>query len=151
MRLWTLHPQYLDSRGLVALWREALLAQKVLAGGTRGYRHHPQLHRFRAHPRPDAAIAAYLRGVAQEASARGYRFDTSKIGDVHETVTLEAPEGQLAFEWAHLMDKLRQRAPEVAARHAEVEAPRAHPLFRVVAGPVAAWERGATAARKDDT
>ncbi|WP_338140756.1 pyrimidine dimer DNA glycosylase/endonuclease V [Candidatus Nitrotoga sp. 1052] len=27
MRLWTLHPCYLDSRGLVALWREALLAQ----------------------------------------------------------------------------------------------------------------------------
>ena len=41
MRLWTLHPQYLDPRGLVALWREALLAQKVLLGRTRGYRAHP--------------------------------------------------------------------------------------------------------------
>jgi hypothetical protein len=36
MRLWTLHPKYLDARGLVALWREALLAQKVLRGATRG-------------------------------------------------------------------------------------------------------------------
>ncbi|HEU5178767.1 MAG TPA: pyrimidine dimer DNA glycosylase/endonuclease V, partial [Burkholderiales bacterium] len=32
MRLWSLHPKYLDARGLVALWREALLAQAVLRG-----------------------------------------------------------------------------------------------------------------------
>jgi len=30
MRLWTIHPKYLDRQGLLALWREALLAQKVL-------------------------------------------------------------------------------------------------------------------------
>ncbi len=34
MRLWTLHPKYLDPRGLVALWREALFAQAVLRGWT---------------------------------------------------------------------------------------------------------------------
>ena len=71
MRLWTLHPQYLDSKGLVAAWREALLAQKVLAGGTKGYRHHPQLHRFQSHPEPRAAIAAFLRAIADEAVHRG--------------------------------------------------------------------------------
>lgn len=43
MRLWSLHPQYLDAKGLVALWREGLLAQAVLAGQTRGYKRHPQL------------------------------------------------------------------------------------------------------------
>ncbi|HKX52383.1 MAG TPA: pyrimidine dimer DNA glycosylase/endonuclease V [Nitrosospira sp.] len=37
MRLWTLHPRYLDTKGLVAAWREALLAQKVLSGLTSGY------------------------------------------------------------------------------------------------------------------
>ncbi|MDI6747818.1 MAG: pyrimidine dimer DNA glycosylase/endonuclease V [Rhodocyclaceae bacterium] len=41
MRLWTLHPRYLDARGLVALWREARLAQAVLGGKTRGYTHTP--------------------------------------------------------------------------------------------------------------
>ena len=80
MRLWTLHPRYLDPRGLVALWREALLAQQVLLGRTRGYRAHPQLTRFRARPDPAAAIAAYLEGVLAEAAARGYRFDAAKIG-----------------------------------------------------------------------
>ena len=38
MRLWSLRPKYLDSQGLVALWREGLLAQAVLRGKTRGYR-----------------------------------------------------------------------------------------------------------------
>jgi hypothetical protein len=32
MRLWSLHPEYLDANGLVALWREALLAQAFLQG-----------------------------------------------------------------------------------------------------------------------
>jgi hypothetical protein len=142
MRLWTLHPRYLDSRGLVALWREALLAQKVLEGGTRGYRSHPQLHRFLAHPAPPAAIAAYLRGVVAEASRRRYRFDASKIGPAPDGVLLEATTGQLAFEWEHLLAKLRVRAPGVAVEHAAVEMPLAHPIFRVAPGPVADWERG---------
>ena len=63
MRIWSLHPQYLDARGLVALWREALLAQSVLRGATRGYRQHPQLVRFRRRPSPTGAIAEYLRAV----------------------------------------------------------------------------------------
>ena len=48
MRIWSLHPQYLDRQGLTAAWREGLLAQKVLTGTTKGYRNHPQLRRFRA-------------------------------------------------------------------------------------------------------
>ena len=64
MRLWTLHPKYLDAQGLVALWREGLLARAVLRGMTKGYRHHPQLQRFRAHASPRAAINLYLEGVA---------------------------------------------------------------------------------------
>ena len=70
MRLWSLHPEYLDARGLVALWREALLARKVLSGGTRGYRSHPQLERFNALPDPVAAIDCYLRHIFEEAHLR---------------------------------------------------------------------------------
>jgi len=80
MRLWTLHPKYLDARGLVALWREALLAQKVLRGATRGYRHHPQLRRFSGLANPPAALASYLAAVHEEAVQRGYKFDAAKIG-----------------------------------------------------------------------
>lgn len=38
MRLWVSHPKYLDCKGLVALWRESLLARKVLKGKTKGWR-----------------------------------------------------------------------------------------------------------------
>jgi hypothetical protein len=72
MRLWTIHPRYLDSQGLVALWRESLLARGALRGKTRGYRHHPQLARFLAHPSPRYAIKAYLAAIHTEATARGY-------------------------------------------------------------------------------
>src|SRR5665213_874155 len=64
MRLWTLHPRYLDAQGLVAAWREALLAQKVLEGATRGYTRHPQLIRFQSHPKPLEAIKSRRKGSA---------------------------------------------------------------------------------------
>lgn len=93
MRLWTLHPQYLDAKGLTAAWREALLAQKVLSGSTIGYRHHPQLIRFRSHPQPLQAVAAFLTGLANEAERRNYRFDTTKILYAETVDTIEETDG----------------------------------------------------------
>ncbi|MFP3165813.1 MAG: pyrimidine dimer DNA glycosylase/endonuclease V, partial [Nitrososphaeria archaeon] len=34
MRLWSLHPSFLDKQGILGVWREGLLAQKVLIGKT---------------------------------------------------------------------------------------------------------------------
>jgi len=139
--LWTLHPRLLDTRGLVALWREALLAQKVLAGETRGYRHHPQLARFRALDDPLAGIASYLAEVQAEGARRGFRFAADKIAPMRLAGQIEASSGQLAYEFQHLLGKLAQRD---LARYQELfplAAPPAHPLFRVVAGGVADWER----------
>ena len=141
MRLWSLHPQYLDAKGLVALWREALLAQAVLGGKTAGYRHHPQLHRFRAQPSPVCAIAAYLRAVHAEAATRGYRFDGSRIAPGRTAPRIAVTRGQLDFEWHHLMAKLEARAPERWQTMSASDAVVPHPLFRVVPGEVADWER----------
>ena len=141
MRLWTLHPKYLDAKGLVALWREALLAQKVLQGKTRGYRHHPQLIRFREHAQPVAAIASYLKGVHEEASRRGYTFDGEKISRSRKRIRLKETDGQLLFEWKHLRRKLRQRAPEVLATYKNIRQPEPHPLFRISKGKVCEWEK----------
>ena len=140
MRIWTLHPKYLDTRGLVALWREALLAQAVLTGKTRGYIHHPQLIRFRAAPSPEAAIASYLRGVLGEATRRGYRFDATKIIPAQPAEVMKATRGQIDFEWSHLNEKLRARAPSWLAGMQSITRPVAHPLFRIVPGPAAEWE-----------
>jgi hypothetical protein len=141
MRLWTLHPQYLDARGLVALWREALLAQKVLSGATKGYRHHPQLARFRASADQPAAIASYLGGVIEEARRRGYAFDASKIPQARLGELIDVTQGQLLYEWRHLKRKLRQRDPVRYKACRSVKAPSPHPLFRIVAGGIQNWER----------
>jgi hypothetical protein len=140
MRLWTLHPKYLDRVGLVALWREALLAQAVLLGQTRGYRYHPQLIRFRQSPAPEAAISAYLDGVFKESQARGYSFDGSKIADAGVTERIPVSEGQLDYEWSHLKGKLSRRDPSWLATIQSVARPDPHPLFMIVPGPIAVWE-----------
>jgi len=141
MRLWTLHPKYLDPQGLVALWREALLAQAVLSGATKGYRHHPQLERFRQHIEPLGAIAAYLRPVADEARQRGYAFDQSKIRCMPTAATIAATSGQLMHEWHHLLCKLKRRSPQWHAKTGTVSLPEPHPLFHVVTGTVEPWEK----------
>lgn len=147
MRLWSIHPRYLDAQGLVAVWREALLAQAVLRGRTRGYRHHPQLARFRAHPEPCAAIAAYLRGVHDEASRRGYAFDARKIGHDGPVAPIAVTRGQLELEWRLLLCKLAERSPEFHRRWRALRRPACHPLLRCCAGPMAPWERARRASR----
>jgi hypothetical protein len=141
MRLWTVHPSYLDARGLVAVWREGLLAQKVLAGKTHGYRHHPQLARFQSQAKPLHAIAAFLRGIAKEARRRGYHFDAAKIGPSRPVRRIVETDGQLLYEWGHLRSKLRVRAPLLHRRFRKTSRPEPHPLFRIVPGPIRDWEK----------
>ena len=141
MRLWTIHPRYLDAQGLVALWREALLARAVLRGRTRGYRHHPQLARFRAHPLPRYAINAYLAAIHAEATSRGYSFDARKIGPVRSIRTMPATTAQISHEWLHFMRKVAVRNPRLHRQWRAVRVPRCHPLFKPVKGPVEYWER----------
>ena len=140
MRLWTLHPKYLDSKGLVALWRESLLAQAVLKGQTRGYTNHPQLVRFRETPSPVCAIASYLHVVHDEATQRGYKFDATKITLNKRANLMVCTRGQLNYEWEHLKDKLLVRAPSWLVSFEVMCYPDPHPLFRVVSGTVAEWE-----------
>jgi hypothetical protein len=141
MRLWTIHPKYLDAQGLVALWREALLAREVLRGRTVGYRRHPQLQRFRQCASPRSAINRYLMLVYMEATSRGYDFDRSKLGRVACEQRIIATKGQLRYEWRWLLGKLRLRSQSVYRSHLAIAIPAAHPLFRVVEGPIAEWER----------
>ncbi len=141
MRLWSLHPRYLDPQGLVALWREALLARAVLGGKTRGYRSHPQLERFRTHATPRSAISSYLQGVHAEAEARGYSFDRSKIGPGRVEVPVFVTSDQVRHEWHHLLKKLQARNPALHRQWCDVITPDCHPLFRPRPGPVESWER----------
>lgn len=141
MRLWSLHPEYLDAKGLVALWREGLLAKKVLEGGTRGYRHHPQLRRFRNSGKERTYIKAYLHAVCDAAEERGYNFDRSKLGRRPGPVPPQPVNSeQMDYEWKHLLKKLRSRAPDKFRELKSVRYPRAHPIFKKRKGPVEDWE-----------
>ncbi len=141
MRLWTVHPQYFDAKGLVAAWREALLAQKVLAGLTRGYRYHPQLIRFRSHPQPLQAVAAFLTSLADEAERREYHFDRNKTSQPAIVDKIEETDGQLLFEWTHLQEKLEKRSPILHRNLSNIIQPEPHPLFHIVSGRIRDWEK----------
>lgn len=140
MRLWSIHPKYLDRQGLTACWREALLAQAVIAGRTKGYTRHPQLERFQACPDPLEAVGTFLAGVQEEATRRGYRFDASRI-DRPGSARIRVTAGQVAYEREHLLNKLRQRTPDLVATLEADAIAEVHPMFDVIPGDIASWER----------
>lgn len=144
MRLWSLHPHYLDRQGLLAGWREGLLAQAVLLGRTKGYTNHPQLFRFRENNDPAGALGAYLKEIADEAHNRNYRFDQEKIERIDHRFTTDVTEGQLEFERQHLLKKILVRNPLETERIASLSAGpiTPHPIFRTVHGHIEHWERG---------
>lgn len=143
MRLWSFHPKYLDRQGLLGLWREALLAQKVLRGLTRGYISHPQVVRFRSTSAPLRHISNYLWVVAREGKERGYNFDVEKIGNppLIGLPKIVIPEGQLAYEWELLLYKLRKRNPAAHVCNLHVGSPKPHPIMCVVPGEIETWEK----------
>jgi len=141
MRLWSIHPGYLDAKGLVALWRESLLAQKVLQGLTKGYTNHPQLKRFKKTANPLDTIAAYLFGVIAEADKREYAFDRSKICKKYVEAIVPVTNEQVSYEFEHLLAKLKNRNPEQYQKLKQLKEIKVHPLFKKVNGPVESWEK----------
>lgn len=141
MRLWSIHPKYLDAKGLVALWREALLAQAVLLDQTKGYKNHPQLDRFKRAHDSISAIGSYLEEVWLEANRRGYKFDRSKIVKQKGRSKLSVTKGQLQFECEHLRSKLMVRDKIKLRELRHVKCPESHPMFRQKAGSIEGWER----------
>lgn len=141
MRLWTLHPKYLDVKGLTGLWREGLLARAVLGGATKGYTNHPQLARFKTHPEPLAAIDVYLQAVLADSRRRGYHFDASKIDEHVHASQIQETNGQLEYEWAHLLKKLEGRDRELWQKLQSLPTAVPHPLFAIIDGAIQPWEK----------
>ena len=140
MRLWSLYPQYLDTKGLTACWREGLLARKVLLGQTKGYRNHPQLIRFRTTADPIAAIDVFLSAILAEAQSRGYNFDGSKINLNAKSEQIAITSGQIEYELEHLKKKLAIRDNQLHAKVATIKKISPNPLFAIVDGEVERWE-----------
>ena len=140
MRLWSVHPKYLDAKGLVALWREGLLAKNVLEGNTKGYKHHPQLLRFKNTKNPVDAINTYLKHVHDEASDRGYNFDRDKINWETSSIDISVTDGQMEYERKHLLNKLKVRDPDRFDSVSKLTNLDVHPMFNIKPGTVEDWE-----------
>jgi hypothetical protein len=140
MRIWSLHPKYLDSRGLVALWRETLLAKHVLQGKTKGYINHPQLNRFKKLKRPVEAVDQYLKAVLVEAESRGYNFNADKISEKFGKIKMNITKGQMTYESAHLLNKLKARDQGRYKQLKSLKHFEPHPMFRIVKGEIESWE-----------
>jgi len=140
MRIWSLHPKYLDTKGLVALWRETLLAKHVLEGKTKGYKNHPQLERFKKSKKPIDAINQYLAEIYIEASQRKYNFDKEKINWNFKTQKLTVTEGQLDYEVKHLLNKLLKRDLKKYKELNTKKRLEVHPLFELIKGEIEKWE-----------
>jgi hypothetical protein len=141
MRLWSVHPLHLDRKGLVALWREALLAKKVLEGKTKGYKNHPQLNRFKIYKDPIRLINQYLLVIHDEATKRGYHFDRKKINLDFKPIQLPVSKGQVEYEAAHLKQKLKNRDIDKYRSLCKQKELQVHPLFYVVDGKIEEWEK----------
>lgn len=139
MRLWSIHPKYLDRIGLVALWREALLAKKVLEGKTKGYINHPQLERFKKSYNPIKFINKYLENIYNEAKSRGYKFDKSKFKKINFNKKISVTSGQLKYEMEHLLKKIQKRSPNDIKRIDKNIKPNS--IFRTISGEIESWEK----------
>ena len=140
MRIWSLHPKYLDAKGLVALWREALLAKQVLEGKTKGYKNHPQLNRFKKSGNAVGCINQYLTSVYENSLERGYNFNKNKVNRDFIPTKLTVTDKQIKFEMKHLLKKLEARDPERFHRLSRKIKIDAHPLFRIIVGEMEEWE-----------
>ena len=143
MRLWSIKFEYLDSKGIVALWREALLAKNVLEGKTKGYRNHPQLIRFKEQSNPLSAINTYLYYISIIAKERGYSFDTGKIDSlkINTKLKIKVTKGQLDYELALLRQKLKRRSIAQYESINSINNAEPNPLFAAVEGPIEEWEK----------
>lgn len=141
MRLWSIHPKYLDTQGLLGLWREGLLAQKVLLGETRGYKNHPQLIRFKRTSDPVLYLGTYLYYVYMEGVRRGYSFNKDKIVKYDLTLRMPVTEGQINYEFHYLLEKLKIRNPKMYAELLQVKIIETNPIFFVVKGGIEEWEK----------
>ncbi|MFZ0282850.1 MAG: pyrimidine dimer DNA glycosylase/endonuclease V [Bacteroidales bacterium] len=141
MRIWSLHPKYLDTKGFVALWRETLLAKQILEGKTKGYKNHPQLNRFKSSGNAVGYINQYLIAVYENSVKRGYNFDENKISPNFTPAKLTVTKKQIKFEMRHLLNKLETRDPERFRRLSRKIKIDAHPLFRITEGEIETWEK----------
>ncbi len=148
MRIWSINPKYLDQKGLIACWRESLLAKNVLEGKTIGYKNHPQLIRFKKTKNSLLYINSYLYEIYNEAKNRNYNFSKDKIDFLLikkftknlDKNKIPLHDKQLKYEWEHIQKKLKIRDIKKYKENKKVETVEANPIFKIIQGEIESWE-----------
>jgi len=141
MRLWSIDLEYLDSKGLVALWREALLAKNVLEDNTKGYKNHPQLIRFKKSKDPLKEINKYLYIIYLESQNRNFKFNKLKFKQYKIENKIDITKGQIEFEFKHLLKKLKIRDQKKYEEIKNIKPIKANKLFKIKPGKIESWEK----------
>lgn len=143
MRLWSIHPRYLDRQGLTALWREGLGALTSIKPG-KGYHNHPQLDRFKKSNHQELLLQYYMRKVLWEAEARGYKFDASKLKPLRIPSSREqipVTRGQIEFEMKHLYKKMKERSIPQFSKNIKPKNVILNDCFYMIEGDIEPWEK----------
>jgi len=152
MRLWSFHPKYLDDQTLYLTWKKGMIAVRALTGNLAGYErtyaNHGQLVRFRQQPDPVQAISDYMHALVDEAQRRGYTypryFKRKALPKSPNGTRMTVTAGQMECEvWRYANDILGRRRGMIQhyVRFFGIPEPDPHPIFTLVRGPVAEWER----------
>ena len=144
MRIWSLHPQYLDQKGLGGQWEEGIIAQNTLFFQEGKYLNYPVLHRVKAHQEPVAWIGMYLNEILKEANVnRGYNYNDQLIKQLKPTLPMPVTRGQLYYEWTLLQGRLQKRDPVKMSLNdgVDINNIKANPMFYVIDGDIEDWER----------
>lgn len=142
MRIWSIHPKYLDNIGLIACWRETLLTKHVLLGLTKGYKNHSQLLRFKNSSSPIDYINFYLNELYIESQNRNYNFNKNKIGKFKNNLEkINITNKQIEYEFNHLILKLKIRSKEKYEEIKNIKNIEANNLFNIINGEIESWEK----------
>ncbi len=144
MRLWSLHPSYLDIQELFSTWKEGLLAFSVINNPETQLHNHPQLIRFKISGDPIGTLGFYLNEIFLEAKNRGFNFEGSKIESINTSISISVTLGQLDYEAMNLLNTLQERDKTKFSDLNSIfkqKDVKTHPLFYIISGPVEKWEK----------
>lgn len=160
MRVWSIHPAYLDTKGLVASWKEGIQGLNALRnprkpnGKWAMFAHHPQLIRFKRFENPELCLSEYLHFIADEADRRNYNFNRNlilpRLDENPYQIWITC--GQLIYEWDFLSHKVTCRTgfweygkPTINGK-STVETIASwscvvHPMVVLIPGDIECWEK----------
>lgn len=130
MSLWSVHPRYLDNKGLISAWNRGLQLQKQLSTEPARNTGNSQLIMFSRQEKPLHAIGSYLSFIASEGCRRGYKFTHEKILYPNfDEELLPIDSEQLRSENQMLQNRLKTRDKNRYQQLSSQSWPETHPLF----------------------